>query len=64
MWPNDLVHLHDSIQRDAIRTDPTESFIDDSYIQKLINIVMIYTLEHKRSVKYTQVCNGNKKLIN
>ena len=54
--------LCDNIRRDAVRTDPTESFYasredrgrtEDDNIQKLVNILVIYTLEHQ-GVSYTQ----------
>ena len=46
--------LWDNVRRDAIRTDPTEEFYQqDSNIEKLTNITVIYTLEHP-GVSYTQ----------
>ena len=59
--PPTIQHLYDSIQRDAIRTDPTMTFIAgtignaiDDNLQKLVEIVMIFVLEHG-TIKYTQV---------
>lgn len=46
--------LWDNVRRDAIRTDPTEEFYhQDSNVEKLTNITVIYTLEHP-GVSYTQ----------
>lgn len=54
--------LCENVRRDAVRTDPTESFYtsredrgraDEDNIQKLVNILVIYTLEHQ-GVSYTQ----------
>ncbi|XP_019852463.1 PREDICTED: uncharacterized protein LOC109582251 [Amphimedon queenslandica] len=53
-WTPEKRHLYDSIHRDAVRTDPTEEFISEEFIEKLVSIVMIYTLEHYGVVKYTQ----------
>lgn len=59
-WSSQIIHLRESIQRDAIRTDPTETFLAgttgnplDDNMEKLIEIIMIYTLEHDE-IKYTQ----------
>ena len=63
-------HLHDSIKRDALRTDPGEPFYasntdrrgeepteegegEEDNVQKLVNVILIYTLEHE-GVSYTQ----------
>ena len=61
-------HLYGSIRRDAVRTDPNESFyaqrkqeagslsqviMSEDNIEKLINITATYTLEHE-DVSYTQ----------
>ena len=62
-------HLYDSIRRDAVRTDPNESFyaqrcedagsppvelrLSEDNIEKLVNIIAIFTLEHD-NVAYTQ----------
>ena len=57
--------LRDSIKRDALRTDPGEPFYasnsnsrdeepaEEDNVQKLVNIILIYTLEHE-GVSYTQ----------
>ena len=48
-------HLRESIQRDAVRTDPTERFLAlQANMQILVEIVTVYTLEHSE-IKYTQV---------
>ncbi len=54
-------HLCESVKRDALRTDPQESFFrsgagvpsDEDNVQRLVNILAIYILEHS-GVKYTQ----------
>ena len=55
-------HLCDSVKRDARRTDSSEEFYtevktdnpsEDDNIQKLVNIIVIYTLEHQ-GLSYTQ----------
>lgn len=49
--------LCESVRRDALRTDPTEEFYSmqsrDNNVEKLINITVVYTLEHP-GVSYTQ----------
>ena len=49
--------LCESVRRDALRTDPTEEFYSmqsrNNNVEKLINITVVYTLEHK-GVSYTQ----------
>ena len=61
-------HLYDSIRRDAVRTDPNESFytqsqqdsrglseiqMSENNIEKLVNITAVFTLEHD-DISYTQ----------
>ena len=60
-------HLYDSIRRDAVRTDPNESFyaqsqqdsrlseiqMSEDNIEKLVNITAVFTLEHD-DISYTQ----------
>ena len=62
-------HLYESIRRDAVRTDPCESFytqqqedlnrsssgpyLNEGNIEKLVNITAVFTLEHEE-VAYTQ----------
>ena len=60
LWNSEVYQLSDSIRRDAIRTDPTETFLagaagflEDDNLEKLVRVTMIYTLEHPE-IKYTQ----------
>ena len=58
-WSTEEHQLSESIRRDAIRTDPTETFLagtaglEEDNLEKLVRITMIYTLEHPE-VRYTQ----------
>ena len=59
-WNPEVHQLAESVRRDGIRTDPTESFLagtagllEDDNLEKLVRVTMIYTLEHPE-VKYTQ----------
>lgn len=62
----ELHHVLEAVQRDAVRTDPTHPFYttetisgakveikEGDNIQKLVNIITIYTLEHDE-LSYTQ----------
>lgn len=47
-----------------MRTDPSESFLnEETNIELLIDIIMVYTLEHKANIKYTQVSYINVTII-
>ena len=59
-WNPEVHQLAESVRRDGIRTDPTESFLagtagllEDDNLEKLVRVTMIYTLEHPE-IKYTQ----------